>query len=330
MERGMSEGLIVVTGATGFVGAALAARLRTGGRALLGTAREVTSGMPGDLQPVGDLAAADDDALDELVSGAFAVVHLAGRAHVMQETAADPAEAYRHANVQATARLARAAARAGVRRFVLASSVKAAGESSRPGRPLAPGDPPHPEDAYGRSKLAAEQALFECAAGTPMAAAALRLPLVYGRHARGNFARLVAAVRARKPLPLASVRNHRSLLYLGNLLDAIEALLDVPQMPPGVHYVADAESVSTPDLVRAIAAAWRVKPRLTAVPVPLLRIAGLLVGRGAAVARLTGTLEVDTGTFREGTGWAPRWSLDAALAEVAAGRDPLGTRGRSL
>ena len=323
----MTDGLVVVTGASGFVGAALAVRLRASGRALIGTAREVRAGMPGDLQPVGDLAQASDDALDELVGGAFAVVHLAGRAHVMRETAADPERAYRVANAEMTARLARAAVRAGVKRFVLASSVKAAGESSRPGRPLAPQDAPRPEDAYGRSKLAAEDALFECAAGTPTVAAALRLPLVYGRHARGNFARLVAAVRARKVLPLASIRNRRSLLYLGNLLDAIEAMLDVPQMPPGVHYVADAESVSTPDLVRAIAAAWRVKPRLTAVPVPLLRAAGLCFGRGAAVARLVGTLEVDTTSFRDGTGWTPRWSLDAALAEVAAGRDP---QGRSL
>jgi len=104
----------------------------------------------------------------------------------------------------------------------------------------------------------------------------------------------------------------------------------VPQMPPGVHYVADAESVSTPDLVRAIAVAWHVRPRLVAVPVPLLRAAALLLGRGAAVARLTGTLEVDTTSLREGTGWMPRWSLDAALAEIAAGRDPAAGPGRSL
>ena len=163
-----------------------------------------------------------------------------------------------------------------------------------------------------------------------MAAAALRLPLVYGRHARGNFARLVAAVRTRKTLPFASIDNRRSLLYLGNLLDAIEAMLDVPQMPPGVHYVADAESVATPDLVRAIASAWRVQPRLAAMPVPLLRAAGLLLGRGAAVARLVGSLEVDTTSLRDGTGWTPRWSLDAALAEIAAGSDPQSAQARSL
>jgi UDP-glucose 4-epimerase len=326
----VSDGVVVVTGASGFIGAALVARLRAAGRPLLGTVREPKAGMPGDLRPVGDLARAPDEMLDDLVRGAFAVVHLAGRAHVMRETVADPEGAYHLANAAMTARLARASVRAGVRRFVLASSVKAAGEVSRPGRPLAPGDTPHPEDAYGRSKLAAEQELFAIASGTPMAAVALRLPLVYGRHARGNFARLVAAVRARKTLPFASIDNRRSLLYLGNLLDAIESMLDLPQVPPGVHYVADAESVATPDLVRAIASAWRVTPRLAAMPVPLLRAAGLLLGRGAAVARLAGSLEVDTTSFREGTGWTPRWSLDAALAEVAAGRDPLGAHDRSL
>jgi len=326
----MSAGLVVVTGASGFVGAALAARLRSLGRPLLGTVREATAALPRDMRAVGDLAFTGDDVLDELLSDAFAVVHLAGRAHVMRETAGDPERVYRSANVEATARLARAAARAGVRRFVLASSVKAAGESSRPGRPLAPGDAPHPEDAYGRSKLAAEQALFDIAAGAPMVAAALRLPLVYGRHAPGNFARLVDAVRARRPLPLASVDNRRSLLYLGNLLDAVQAMLDVPQMPPGVHYVADAASVSTPDLVRAIASAWHVEPRLAAMPVPLLRAAGLLLGRREAVERLAGTLEVDATSLREGTGWTPRWSLDAALAEVAAGRDPRPAQGGSL
>jgi UDP-glucose 4-epimerase len=326
----MSDGLVVVTGASGFIGAALVARLRAAGRPLIGTVRAVKAGMPGDLQPVGDLAHAPDELLDDLVSGAFAVVHLAGRAHVMRETVAAPDEAYHLANAEMTARLARASVRAGVRRFVLASSVKAAGEASRPGRPLAPRDAPHPEDAYGRSKLAAEQGLFEIASGSTMAAAALRLPLVYGRHARGNFARLVAAVRTRRALPFASIDNRRSLLYLGNLLDAIEAMLDVPQMPPGVHYVADAESVATPDLVRAIASAWRVQPRLAAMPVSLLRAAGLLLGRGAAVARLVGSLEVDTTSLRDGTGWTPRWSLDAALAEVAAGSDPQGAQTRSL
>lgn len=316
----MSGGLVVVTGATGFVGAALCERLRSLRRPLLGAVRNAAPGLPADIQPLGDLAQASDEELDELCAGAEAVVHLAGRAHVMREREADPEGAYRAANVEATARLARAAVRCGVRRFVLVSTVKVNGESSPPGRPLRPDDPPQPADAYARSKLEAERALFAAARDSSMVPVVLRLPLVYGRHAKGNFPRLVRAISRRRTLPLASIANRRSLLYVGNLVDAIVAVLDVPQAPPGVHFVADAEAVSTPDLVRAIAAALRVPPRLVAMPVPLLRIAGFLTGRRSAIERLAGSLEVDTTSFREATGWMPRFSLDAALADAARRR----------
>lgn len=316
--------LVVVTGASGFIGSALCAQLRTSGRGLIGTVRSVRASMPPDLQPVGDLAEADDAVLDELVGGADAIVHLAGRAHVFDERAPDAEAAYRRANVEMTSRLARAAARAGVRRFILASSVKVNGESSPPGRPFRPDDAPRPGDEYARSKLAAERTLFEVARDSQMAAVVLRLPLVYGREARGNFARLLEAVRRGRHLPFASIRNRRSLLYVGNLVDAITAVLDVPRAKPGVYFVADTESVSTPDLVRAIATAWRVRPQLYSVPVPLLRLAGWITARRTTIDRLTRSLEVDTATFRETTGWIARWSLDAALArERNAASHPL-------
>jgi UDP-glucose 4-epimerase len=323
----MSGGLVVVTGASGFVGAALCERLRELRRPLLGAVRSAPPGLPADMQLVGDLAQASDDELDELCAGAEAVVHLAGRAHVMRERQPDPERAYRLANVETTARLARAAVRCGVRRFVFASTVKVNGEASPPGRPLRPDDPPRPADAYARSKLDAEHALFDAATGSATVPVVLRLPLVYGRHAKGNFPRLVRAIARRRTLPLASIANRRSLLYVGNLVDAIVALLDVPQAPPGVHFVADAEAVSTPDLVRAIAVALRVPPRLVAMPVPLLRAAGRLTGRSSAIERLAGSLEVDTTSFREATGWAPRFSLDAALADAARRRYPPHSRG---
>lgn len=315
----MSGGLVLVTGATGFIGSELCARLRAIRRPLLGTVRQVTPGMPGALQPI-DLAHATDEELDELCAGVESIVHLAGRAHVMREREADPARAYHVANVETTARLARAGARNGVARFVLASSVKVNGETSPTGRPFRPGDAPHPADDYARSKLAAERALFAAAEGGAMVPVVLRLPLVYGRHAKGNFVRLVRAVAKRRTLPLASIDNRRSLLYVGNLVDAIVAVLDVSQAPAGVHFVADAEAVSTPDLVRAIATAMRVRPRLVAMPVPLLRFAATLAGRRAAVERLVGSLEVDTRPFRDASGWSPRYSLDAALAEAAGRR----------
>ena len=316
MSEGGRAGLTLVTGADGFVGRALCERLRAEARPFVGTVRTLAPGTGGELRASGDLATADEDTLDALCAGAIAIVHLAGRAHVMHEADADPLRAYQAANVEATARLARAAVRAGVRRFVLASTVKVNGETSRPGRPFRAGDPPRPADAYARSKLAAEQALAAAAQGTPLVPVVLRLPLVYGRYAKGNFPRLVRAVAKRRTLPLASIDNRRSLLYVGNLVDAILALLDVPRIASGVYFVADAEAVSTPDLVRAIATAQRVPPRLVALPVPLLRAAALLAGRHAAVERLAGSLEVDTAPFRAATGWTPRYSLDAALAEA--------------
>jgi nucleoside-diphosphate-sugar epimerase len=310
--------LIVVTGASGFVGTALCAHLRARKLPFIGTVRQMTKGMPSDLEPIGDLAQLSDAALEDIVGGADAVVHLAGRAHVMVETDRNPARAYAEANVEVTRRLAGAAARSDVKRFVLASSVKVNGERSSPGRAFRPEDAPNPQDAYARSKLAAEQAMFDAAGDSTMVAAALRLPLVYGRNARGNFARLVQLVASGRRLPLASIRNRRSLLYIGNLVDAVEAALVSTVPLAGVHFVADAEAVSTPDLVRAIAHAWKVRTRLFAVPVPLLRLAGTLSGRSVVVARLTDSLEIDTSAFRAATHWTPRWPLDAALLRAAS------------
>ena len=314
----MAERLVVVTGASGFIGSALCAYLRSQGLPFIGTVRQMQTGIASDLHPIGDLSQLDDTALEDIVGGADAVVHLAGRAHVMVEAERNPARAYQVANVDLTSRLATIAARADVRRFILASSVKVNGERSPSGRAFLPDDPPNPQDAYARSKLAAEQALFDATKGSTMLAIALRLPLVYGRNAKGNFARLVQAVVSGRRMPLASVRNHRSLLYLGNLVEALEAAIAAPAIQSGVHFVADAEAVSTPDLVRAIAVAWRVKARLFAVPVPMLRLAGLAAGRSVVVARLTDSLEVDTASFREATRWSPRWSLDAALSRTAS------------
>lgn len=308
----------MVTGAGGFVGAVLVAHFRDRGRAFVAAVRDDDRNPSSERRRIGDLALASEAALDALVRDAGAVVHLAGRAHVMDETERDPETEYQLANAEATARLASAASRSGVRRFILASTIKVNGESSPGGRPFRPDDPPDPQDAYARSKLAAERALFEAANGSSMTPIVLRLPLVYGPGVRGNFRQLVDAIVARRVMPVGAIRNRRSLIYVGNLVDAIDAALDAPVSPSGVHFIADDEPVSTPALVRAIAAAWQVKPNIVAVPVPILRLAGAALGKRGVIARLTESLEVDATVFREATGWVARCSLDAALAKVAA------------
>jgi nucleoside-diphosphate-sugar epimerase len=141
----------------------------------------------------------------------------------------------------------------------------------------------------------------------------LRLPLVYGPGVKGNLRALIDAVRKRRWLPVGAIDNRRSVLGVDSLLDALDAAIAAPSAPRGVHFVTDAGSVSTPGLVRAIADALGVAPRIASVPVPLLRIAGLLSGRRAAIARLAGSLEADPSSFVAATGWTPRpLSIDAA------------------
>ena len=309
----MTGKLVAVSGADGFIGAAYCRRLAGRGQPL----RRLVRARPaddarGDAVAL-DLAHAPTDALTRALDGAFAVVHLAGRAHVMKETAPDADAAYKLANVDMTERIALAAVAAGVRRFVFASTVKVNGEATLPGRPFRPGDAPSPRDAYARSKLAAERTLAQVTGGTSMIATSLRLPLVYGPGARGNFRRLVDAIALRRVLPLGMVDNRRSFAALDHVLDAFDAVIDAPSVAIGTHFVADAQSVSTPDFVRAIASALGVAPRLVPVPVSALRLAGALTGRGAAIARLVDSLEVDPTSLARATGWKPEpFAIDAA------------------
>jgi nucleoside-diphosphate-sugar epimerase len=313
------SGIVVVTGAGGFIGRALVAHFESTGRPYRAIVRQHDAEPPPkpNVHPVRDLAAASDAELDALVAGTRAIVHLAGRAHVLDETDPDPSAAYASANVAATARLARAAVRAGVERFVFASSIKVNGESSVPGRPFKPGDPPSPRDDYARSKRDGERELAATCNGTSMAPVVLRLPLVYGPGVKGNFATLIDEVARARPLPLARIRNRRSLLFVGNLVEAIDAALDARPTPTGVHFVTDAESVSVPTLVTAVGNALNIPVRLQSIPVRLLVFAGQVSGRRTLVERLVGTLEADPTSFIDATGWRPRHALADGIKATA-------------
>ena len=308
------SGTVVVTGAAGFVGRALVERLRAAGRAVRPIVR--TSGELDGAVALGALESAAPDALEEALAGAEAVVHLAARVHV--QGARDDDASFRGPNVEATARMARAAVAAGVSRFVMASSVKVNGEATAPGRPFHPVDAPDPRDAYARSKRDAEAMLADACRGTPTIPVVLRLPLVIGPGARGNVARLVDAVAKGRPLPFAAIDNRRSIVGLSNLCDAFLATIDALPPPAGVHFVAEAAPVSTPELVRRVAGALGRPVPLAYLPVALVRLAGLLTGRAAEVARLTGSLEVDTSAFAAATGWRPAHALGDELARLVA------------
>jgi len=312
--------MIVITGADGFIGTALVGHCIATGRSHVAVVRRPTD-RPGAIHPyraqIDDLATAPDAVLDAIVGGAAAVVHLAGRAHVLAETAADPAAAYRAANVVALERIAAAAVRGGVRRFVLASTIKVHGESTVAGRPIRAGDALDPRDAYARSKVEAEDALNAVASGTSLEPVALRLPLVYGPRVKGNFLTLLDAVARGAPMPFGRIDNRRDLLYVGNLVQAIVALIDAPGMVAGAWLAADGEAVSTAELVRRIAVALDVPARVLDVPRPLVVLAAKAMGRGALVARTVESLEVDASPLAKRIG-PPFFTLDRGLAATAA------------
>jgi nucleoside-diphosphate-sugar epimerase len=317
-----ASGTIVVTGARGFLGAAVLQAFLADGRRCDGWVRNgpLDAALP--LRVVGDLASASDDVLCAALADATAIVHFAGRAHIAPSAAADAI--LERDNVVATVRLARAARAAGVPRFVHISTVKVNGDSTTFGRPFRVDDVPAPLDAYARSKWRGEQALHATLGGGPTRATVVRIPMTYGPGARANFAALVRAVRSGWPLPFASVRNRRHLLGVHNLVAGLAAALDVPTSVVGTYFLADASSVSTPQLVAAIARALGREPRLVRWPPGALRVMARLVGHEGAADRLIGSLEVDTRPFEAAMGWQPApFRLDAAAVSSVAGESRL-------
>lgn len=305
--------IALVTGATGFVGSHLIADLQDAGWVVRAAVRSAAGGrLPAGVEPavVGDLADCPD--LRAVLAGAEVVIHLAGRAHVMRETAKDAEAAFHRANVEATRHLAVQAASLGVRRFVLLSSVKVNGERTG-ARPFTEADTPAPEDAYGRSKWAAERAVHAIAADTGLEVAVIRPPLVYGPGVRANFLRLLGLVDRGVPLPLAAVANRRSLLGVWNLCDLIVACTSHPAAAGETFLVSDQYDCSTPELIRAIAMAMGRSARLFPFPVAMLRAVARLAGQGDAVERLVGSLQVDATRASRLLGWAPQVGVEEGI-----------------
>ncbi|HEV2733657.1 MAG TPA: NAD-dependent epimerase/dehydratase family protein, partial [Longimicrobiaceae bacterium] len=290
-----------------------------------GAVRSPSASLPPGVRPspVRDLA--DRAGLAAALAGADTIVHLAARVHVMRETDPDPLRAFREVNVEGTRVLLEEAARAGVRRFLFASSVKAMGEGSE--RVLTESTPAAPVDPYGISKLEAEELVRDFAALEGMHAPILRLPLVYGAGVGGNMLRLFRLVDRGVPLPLGGVRNRRSMVFVGNLVEAVRAALRAPAAPGEVFLVSDGEDLSTPGLIRCIAAALGRPARLVPVPPSLFRLGGR-VGDGlarvvpfpvtsAAVERLLGSLAVDSTRLRTLCGFVPPFTVEAGLRSTA-------------
>jgi nucleoside-diphosphate-sugar epimerase len=304
--------ICLVTGAGGFVGKSLCTALSMRGftvhaalRSINNLADEFESVAVGRIDPDTDWSA--------VLQGAGAVVHLAARVHVMKDVSEDPLTEFRRINVDSTLNLARQAAAAGVKRFVFISSVKVNGEHTEPGRAFTEADTPNPQDAYGQSKHEAEQGLHQIAQESGMEVVIIRPPLVYGPGVKANFAALMRAVQRGWPLPLGAIHNQRSLVALDNLVDFIISCITHPKAANQTFLVSDGKDLSTTELVRGMARAAGVRARLLSVPVWALQAGAKLLGKGDAVQRLCGNLQVDISKARELLGWVPPVSVEEGL-----------------
>lgn len=300
--------MIGVTGATGFVGRRLVKQLQENNYELESLGRLGT--MYFDLLEQSSIASLKLSNIDTLI-------HCAARAHVMDETLSDPLAAYLQFNTESTLRLATQAAAAGVRRFVYLSSVKVLGESTRIDEPFAYDSPLAPEDAYGISKARAEEGLREIAARTSMEVTIIRPPLVYGRGVKANFAAMMRLAGRNLPLPLASVRNKRSMVALDNLVDLIVTCVSHPTAGNQTFMVSDDSDVSTPELLSAMTRAYGKTPRLLPCPPSLLSLGASALGKRAVAERLLGSLQVDIEHTKQVLGWTPRVKLEDVLKEMA-------------
>jgi nucleoside-diphosphate-sugar epimerase len=215
-----------------------------------------------------------------------------------------------------TERLADAAVRGGVRRFVLVSSIGVLGNDSG-GRAFTAADPPHPSEPYAVSKWEAEQRLLERVAGTAIEAVIVRPPLVYGPGVKGNFLRLLRLVNSGLPLPFAGLEARRSFVGLQNLCGLLEACIDHPAAAGRVLLAADGEDVTLPELLDAIARGLGRPARLFKVPWLLVESFASMAGRREDLARLVGSLRVDASETRQVLGWQPHVRFDAGIREMA-------------
>lgn len=299
---------IVLTGATGFVGAAVAKALTGCQLSAIGRRKPA--------EPSIDFYQAElstDTDYTLALSGAAVVVHAAARVHMMRDTTADPQAAFREVNCLASLNLARQAALAGVKRFIFISSIKVNGESTEQNQQFKHTDIPAPQDPYGQSKAEAEQQLLRLAAETEMQIVIIRPPLVYGPGVKANFAAMLHLAQKNLPLPFGAIHNKRSLVALDNLVDLIVTCIDHPKAANQTFLVSDDSDVSTTELLQLMTQAAGKTPRLLPVPVSWLRLAAKLTGKEPVIDRLCGNLQVDISHTKHTLSWAPPITVEEGI-----------------
>jgi len=301
---------IVVTGCTGFIGSHIVPVLTEARQDVTGTVEPgIESGSTN--VPLNTVDICTGDGLAAVFAGADAVIHLAARNHVLKETEKDPLSAYRRVNVEGTRSVIRAAARSGVRWFIHFSSVKVIGEggdavfdensSCRPSTP------------YGISKLESEEVVRNETNGTGMSSIILRLPMVYGPGNKGNLPRMIQWAERGYPFPIFHPENLRSMIYVGNVVAGIMAILQRAPQENNTYILKDREDHSTRRVYSAICDALGKIPRYLPVPSPVVRLGGLL---SEDFRKITGSFRVSSAKFVRDVNFTPPFSLEEGMSRT--------------
>ena len=305
--------MILVTGSSGFVGKPLCKTLIAKGYQVRQITRNKALANGNDVVFIDSIGSQTD--WTEALKGVDTVIHLAARAHMMNETSQNPIEVYREINTFGTTKLAQDALKQGIKRFIYISTIKVNGESTIV--PFRESSTPNPTDPYGISKFEAEKLLKDLCKNTPMNLVILRPPLIYGPAAKGNVQRIISLIQKGIPLPFGCINNKRTMLYLNNLIDLLLHILGYQEKINDTFLVSDRESLSTKELVQELAAVLNPKQIIAPVPICILKALGRILGRSDEIQRLTENLEVDTTYLTQKLGWKPPYSPQQGLRETA-------------
>jgi nucleoside-diphosphate-sugar epimerase len=255
----------------------------------------------------------------QAVNGIDIIVHLAARVHKLNDDSYNPLQDYRRVNVDGTVNLVNTAIKSKVKKVIFLSSIKVNGEATQLNHPFTEKDYPKPQDAYGLSKFEAEQKLHQLAEKHKVDLAIIRPPLIYGPGVGANFLKLVNLVKKIRLLPFGLVKNKRSLLYVGNLCDALVKVIDYSDTLNDVFLVCDSNAVSLRSLVCMISKVLHRRILLLPFPCCVLNYIFKLLGKSAESNRLLGSLEIDSSHIQTKLDWRPKFTVEEGLRSMLTG-----------
>ena len=308
---------ILVTGANGFIGSAVIVSLASTHAGVIRAAvRKSDIKSPERVEVFQNLHLSGNTDWTSALQDINVVIHCAARVHLLKDTSTDPLFDFRSVNTDGTLTLARQAAQAGVKRFIFLSTLGVNGAETFD-QAFVADDITQPHSPYAQSKLEAESGLLDLARTSAMSIVVIRPPLVYGPQAPGNFGSLLRVVKKRWPLPLGSVNNKRSFVFLDNLVDLIRCCLTHPNAANQVFLVSDDEDLSTTELLKKMGQVFNKQTLLVPVPVIMLKLAARLAGKAKVAQQLVGSLQVDLAKTKSLLGWKPPFSVDEGLRKTA-------------